>query len=218
LEETLPEKNMQITINNKTIDFKSPLPDTWGTLLALLLKEHVPSDHGITEILLNGKENREILTTDQDLTIPRDTQNIQITTKDAVSITEEGFEKIASLLEHLGREIQTVEGTGSGPSQLPVTRKIMSILEAIRPIANFINSVGMNFSLDYSRIPFNKKHSIRDKIDRFITLLDDFTGLSREKDMATMIRFVKGPLKKEMADWEKLCRIIMEHITASRKR
>jgi hypothetical protein len=172
----------------------------------------VAGEQGITEIKIDGREDPDILTSDQDRPLPQNIRVIELVTKDAMAITREGFEKIKALLHQINQEINDLEESEDNDLSEKATGKCREILEGSRPIINFINSVGMNFNLDFDSIKFNRQISIKGKINRYLKQLQKALSIQQPASSCDLIALLQGPIKKELSDWDRICDILLETI------
>jgi hypothetical protein len=207
---------MKIIVNEKALDYKPLFPMTWGKLLQDLLKDFIDKEHGITGIIVDGEPDTSILTDQRDKPVSEDIQTLEFYTKDALTITEDGFKKINSLIVQLQSEISgCVDSLRKGETKQG-SRKIVNILEATKPIINFINSVGMNFSLDFSKIIFDESnYTIRDKIDEFLKSFGEFIEAQKKQDYVEIADFLEYQFSEDIEIWLKISSILLEEVRAA---
>ena len=65
---------------------------------------------------------------------------MEITTKDSYSITQDGFSKAYTLIESIREEVNKTADLYRSGEMKDASNRIIKVMEAIRPIINFINS------------------------------------------------------------------------------
>jgi|GEM_PF-1490150 len=205
---------MDIYINEAKIDFTPLFPLTWGNFFQKLLQEpgYIPKDHGIVNILLDSVESSNVMVENVDEMVPENISEIKIVTKDSISITRSGLESASDLIESIKTEIANAADLFREENIKEASSKIGKAMEAFKPMVNFINSVGISFSMDFDSIMFNQSTSLREKMESF---LDTFSGLvaaQEKKDYAEVADFLEYKLLEDMSDWNTIANILLEEI------
>ncbi len=203
---------MEIFINEKKIDYNPEEGTTWEDFFKTLLDDFVDKNHGIVKVFADNKDITNYITDKKDETISTDIKTIELLTKDPVSITKDGLKKAFELIENLKIEIENAANLYRKGEVKEGSNKLVSILNAIKPITNFINSVGMSFSLDYSKIMFNESQNIWDKIKDILSSLEELLSIQLKKDYVEIADYLEYQLTDDMEDWRKIIQIISDEI------
>lgn len=210
---------MDIYVNEKPIDYKPKFPLTWGNLFQKLLQEdaYIPSDHGIVKVLLDGADSIHVMVEESDKMVPESIQKMELMTKDSISITRDGFGRAATLVESIKKEVTAAADLYREGNIKDASGKIVNIMEAIQPMINFVNSVGMNFSLNFDEIFYNAttNTTLRQKIETFLSTLQELVVAQEKKDYVEMADYLEYQLVEDMEDWSTIFEILLKEVEAS---
>ncbi len=209
---------MDIYVNNQKISYQPLFPLTWGNFFKKLLQDDnfIPRDHGIVGFVLDDVDSLDIMVEHQDRLVPNTIRKIELFTKDSLSITRDGFAKVATLIENIKAEINLAADLYREGKIQDASGKIVKIMEAIKPMVNFVNSVGMSFNLNFDEILFNfaTKTSLRAKVESFLSTLGEVVSAQEKKDYVEMADFLEYQLIEDMDDWNKLVAILLKEVEA----
>ncbi len=207
---------MDIIINGDKVDFQPLFPLTWKSFFQKLLQNHIPKDHGIVGVVVDGQEALNLMIEDSFKMVAQDTGEVQIATKDSISITKGGIKKIIALTESIKIEAnQTADlyREGKIPEAAGKTAKIM---KAIEPMVNFINSIGMGFSLNFDEMMFDAEITLRQKVDKFVSSLNEMISAQEKEDYVELADLLEYQLTEDMDDWTKLANLLVKEIDLSK--
>lgn len=210
---------MEIYVNGNKIDYQPLFPLTWGNFFQKLLQNdnYIPKDHGIVDIALDDMASLNVMVEQSDKMVPENIQVIKIFTKDSLSITKNGFSKVVTLIGSIKVEIQaTADQYREGKIQ-EASNKIVKVMEALKPMINFINSVGMNFSLNFDEILFDPNTPLRAKVEQFLHSLEELVDAQEKKDYVELADYLEYQLLEDMDDWHKIVSLLLQEVEARHK-
>ena len=82
-------------------------------------------------------------------------------------------------------------------------------MEAIKPMVNFIHSVGMSFKMNFDEIMYDPHTSLRQKVELFLGSLDELVAAQEKKDYVEIADYLEYQLKEDMDDWEKVVALLL---------
>ncbi|MGD2092183.1 MAG: hypothetical protein PVH61_38795 [Candidatus Aminicenantes bacterium] len=205
---------MDIYVNDDKIDYQPMFPLTWRNLFQQLLQNenYIKKDHGIVQIIADDNESLQVMTEEVDKMVPEDIKVLQLFTKDSISITREGFEKVSGLIESIKAEIAAAAELYREENIKGASSKIVNIMEAIKPMVNFIQSVGMSFSLNFDEILFNPDTSLSKKIESFLDTFQDLVAAQMKKDYVEIADYLEYQLIEDMTDWSQVIDILLKEV------
>lgn len=209
---------MDIYVNDKKIAYQPMFPLTWGNFLKKLLQDesYIQKDHGIVRFVIDDVDSIDVMVEQQDRLVPNTIRKVELYTKDSLAITRDGFAKVSTLIENIKAEIVSSADLYREGNIQNASGKIVKIMEAIKPMVNFVNSVGMSFSLNFDEIffNFNTNTSLRAKIESFLTTLTEVIHAQEKKDYVEMADFLEYQLIEDMNDWDKVIGILLKEVEA----
>jgi hypothetical protein len=205
---------MEIYVNDGKINYQPVFPLTWRDLFQKLLQDenYIRKDHGIVRVVVDDEESLQVMVEQRDEMVSEDIKVLQLFTKDSVSITREGFEKVSGLIESIKTEIAAAADLYREGNIPEASSKIVNIMEAIKPMVNFIQSVGMSFSLNFDEILFDQDTSLREKIESFLNTFQDLVAAQMKKDYVEIADYLEYQLIEDMTDWSKVIDILLKEI------
>jgi hypothetical protein len=205
---------MEIYVNDHKVDYQPMFPLTWGNLFQELLKNenYIKKDHGIVRIITDDEESLQLMVEQTDKMVPEDIKVLQLFTKDSISITRDGFEKVSGLIESIKTEIAAAADLYRQGNVKEASSKIVTIMEAIKPMVNFIQSVGMGFSLNFDEILFNQDTSLREKIESFLNTFQYLVAAQMKRDYVEIADYLEYQLIDDMTDWSKVVDILLKEV------
>jgi CRISPR/Cas system-associated protein endoribonuclease Cas2 len=211
---------MEIYVNDCKIDYQPEFPITWGNFFQKLLKEtnYIRKDHGIVQVIVDDEESLQVMTEHVDKIVPEEINVLRLFTKDSISITREGFEKVSSLIDGIKTEIAAAADLYREGNIKNASSKIVTIMEAIKPMVNFIQSVGMSFNLNFDEVLFDRDTSLRQKIESFLNTLQDLVAAQMKKDYIEIADYLEYHLIDDMTDWSKIVDILLKEIEVGARR
>jgi hypothetical protein len=205
---------MNIYINDDKIDLEPELPLSWRDFfLKLLTEKYIRGSHSIIGLTVDEADCLGVLTAGRsEEMIAGDVDTLKIYTQDSVSVAKEGLEKLTPLIENMKTEINNAAGLYKKNNIKEAAAKIAIVMEAFKPLVQFINSVGISFSLDFDTIMFDKKVSIREKMESFMQTFGDIVTVQRDKEYKKMAGYLQDRLLPDMSAWDKIVGIIIEDL------
>ncbi|MCU0289091.1 MAG: hypothetical protein MUF15_22195 [Acidobacteria bacterium] len=146
--------------------------------------------------------------------VPENVAKIEITTKNSLAVAHDGFQKIMSILENVKKEIIAAAQLFREENINEASFKIIKILETIKPIAIFINSVSVNFYLNIDQIPFDAKITLREKVEKFLETIDELVDAQEEQDYVKLADYLEFRLVEDMNDLNKIVHLLLQKIDA----
>ncbi len=210
---------MNIYVNEEKIDYQPLFPLTWGNFFQKLLQDnnYIPKDHGIVDIILDGNASMEVMTDNTDQMVPEDIGEIRISTKDSISITRNGLEKVSNLIESMKAEITGAADLYREGDVKNASGKVARVMEAFKPMINFIQSVGISFTMNFDELMFNPNtgQSLREKIETFLGTFDELVKAQAKRDYVEVADYLEYQLLEDMDDWNKVVSILLQEVEAS---
>ena len=205
---------MDIYINGNQIDYKPLFPLTWGNFFQKLLQEsnYIPKDHGIVGIIVDDVDSLQVMTEQSDKMVPETIKVIKIATKNSYEITRDGFAKATALLDSIKKEIITTADLYREEKIKEASNKIVKIMEAIKPMVNFINSVGMSFSLNFDEILFDPDTTLREKVEQFLESFNKLVTAQEKQDYVEIADYLELQLTEDMTDWNKIISLLLQEV------
>jgi hypothetical protein len=205
---------MEIFVNDSKIDYQPMFPLSWGNLFQKLLQNenYIRKDHGIVRIIADDVESLQVMVEQTDKMVPEDIKVLQLFTNDSISITRDGFEKVSGLIESIKTEIAAAADLYREGNVKEASSKIVNIMEAIKPMVNFIQSVGMSFSLNFDEILFNQDTNLREKIESFLNTFQYLVAAQMKRDYVEIADYLEYRLIDDMTDWSKVVDILLKEV------
>lgn len=207
---------MEIYINGNIIDYQPLFPLTWANFFQKLLENenYIPRDHGIVAVSVDDTDSLNVMTEQSDHMLPENIKVITIATKNSLAITRDGFSKVGALLESIKKEIINAADLYRQGKPNDASTKIVKIIEAIKPIVNFINSVGMSFSLNFDGIPYDSNTTLREKVEQFLETIDQLVAALEKQDYVEIADYLEYRLVDDMEGWNKIVDILLQEVEA----
>jgi hypothetical protein len=208
---------MEIYVNGNKIDYQPLFPLTWGNFFQKLLQHenYIPKDHGIVDIELDDMASLNVMIEQSDRMVPENINVVKIFTKDSLSITKNGFSKVVTLIDSIKTEIQSTADLYREGKIQEASSRIVKIMEALKPMINFINSVGMNFSLNFDEIQYDPNTPLRNKIEQFLHSFEELVDAQEKKDYVELADYLEYQLLEDMDDWNKIVSLLLREVEAS---
>jgi dimeric dUTPase (all-alpha-NTP-PPase superfamily) len=209
---------MKIKVNAKIIDYKPDFPLTWGNFLKKILQEGncIPKEHGVIGIKLDGVDSLNVMTEETDKMVPEDIKLVEIFTRDSITITKEGLEKVVLLIESMKVEVASAADLYREGNLKDASSKIARVMEAFKPLVNFIQSVGISFSMNFDQIMFNQTINLREKIEAFMETLTDLVSAQQKKDYGEVANHLEYKLIDDLSDWTTVANILLQEVESSK--
>jgi hypothetical protein len=208
---------MDIYVNDHKIDYQPMFPLTWGNLFQKLLQNenYIRKDHGIVRVIVDDEDSMKVMMEETEKMVPEDIKILKLFTKDSISITRDGFKKVSDLIESIKTEINMAADLYREGNVKEASSKIVNIMEAIKPMVNFIQSVGMSFSLNFDEITFSPGTNLREKIEGFLNTFQDLVAAQMKRDYVEIADYLEYQLLEDMTDWRKLVDLLLKEVEAS---
>jgi hypothetical protein len=208
---------MDIYVNDHKIDYQPMFPLTWGNLFQKLLQNenYIRKDHGIVRVIVDNEDSMKVMMEETEKMVPEDIKILKLFTKDSISITRDGFKKVSDLIESIKAEINMAADLYREGNVKEASSKIVNIMEAIKPMVNFIQSVGMSFSLNFDEITFSPGTNLREKIEGFLNTFQDLVAAQMKRDYVEIADYLEYQLLEDMTDWRKLVELLLKEVEAS---
>lgn len=203
---------MNIYVNDDKIDLKPQLPLSWRDFFLKLLGEnYVEKNHSIIGLTVDDSDSLDILTSGRsEEMMTEDIETVKIHTQNSVSIAREGLMKLIPLIDNMKSEITGAAGLYKENNIKDASAKIAVVMEAFKPMVQFINSVGISFSMDFDSIMFDKNVSLAEKMEAFMQTFGDIVTVQRDKEYKKMAAYLQNRLLKDMSDWDRIVDIIIK--------
>lgn len=204
---------MNVFLNGLRIDYQPVFPITWRRFIGDLHEAHIEGNHGIVRILLDEKESLSIIKKNPNQKVPENIKKVEIFTKDTFSITKEGFIKVFTLTDSIRCEIPRASHyyrSGQGKMASDIIKKI---LETVKPMIDFLNSVGMNFLLNFDEILTEEGISLREEIESFLKSFSKLVTLHEKKDTLKIADYLEDQFLKDISTWNRVVKKFLREIS-----
>lgn len=201
-------------MNDHKIDYQPMFPLTWGNLFQKLLQNenYIKKGHGIVRIIADDEELQQVMVEQTGKMVPEDIKVLRLFTKDSISITRDGLEKVSDLIESIKTEIAAAADLYREGNVKEASSKIVNIMEAIKPMVNFIQSVGISFSLNFDEILFDQDTSLSKKIESFLNTFQDLVAAQMKRDYVEVADYLEYQLIDDMTDWSTMVDILLKEV------
>ncbi len=209
---------MDIYVNDNKIGYKPMFPLTWGNFFQKMLQEpeYIKKDHGIVKISIDGVDSLDVMLNGTDELVPETIVEIRIHTKDSLSITRDGLAKVTTLIESIKKEISQAADLFREGKIKEGSTKITRIMEAFKPMINFINSIGISFSMNFDEMYFKQGVTLREKIESFLKTFEDLLNAQQKKDYVELADYLEYQLMEDMEDWNSIAVILLKEAEANK--
>ncbi len=204
---------MNVFLNGATTDFQPVFPITWRRFLSDLHEVHIEDNHGMVRILLDEKESLSLIKKNPDQKIPKNIKKVEIFTKDTFSITKEGFIKVFTLTDSIRCEIPRVAHYYRSGQGEPASDIIKKILETIKPMIDFLNSVGINFLFNFDEILTEEGISLRKEIESFLKSFSTLVTFHEKKDNLKTADYLEGQFLRDISTWNRVVKKLLREIS-----
>ncbi len=210
---------MEIFVNDVKIDYAPLFPLTWNNFFQKLLQnsEWIPGDHGIVGVMVDAVDSLNLMIEQSDDLVSQSIGKVEIATKGSLDITRDGFAKAFNLIGSIKSEITGAADLFREGDIEEASKKVVKIMEAIQPMVNFVQSVGLSFGLNFDEILFNPatKTSLQDKVNDFLNTLQEVIAAQQKKDYVEMADYMEYQLVEDMTDWETVIDLLLREVEAS---
>ncbi len=206
---------METKLNEKIVSYSPELPITWEDYLSYLLRNHIDKKHGITSIIVDGKESVGIMTDNPKKLLSQDIQLIEIFTNDSITIAKNGFDKITEIIVRLNTEATITADLYREDKIKEASQNIMKIINAITPVIYFVNSIEKNFNFNFSELSFSKDTSIKDKLDYFTNSFTDLVNSQEKSDFVELADYLEYQFTDDLNDWKTIISLLVKEIENS---
>ena len=149
--------------------------------------------------------------------VPQDINRVEIGTKNSVTITREGLQKVTTLIFSMKEEVASAADLYRDGNLKEASSKIARVMEAFKPMVNFIQSVGISFTMNFDQIMFNQTTSLQEKIESFLQTLSELVGAQQKKDYLEVADYLEYQLVEDLSDWTRIADILLKEVEASEK-
>lgn len=208
---------MDIYVNGNKIEYQPLFPLTWANFFQKLLQDDnfIPKDHGIVGIELDDVESLHVMTEESEKMVPSTIGVVKILTNDSLHITRNGFAKVTTLIGSIKEEIMKTADLFREGKIKEASSRIGKVMEAIQPMLNFINSVGMSFTLNFDEIMFDPNTSLSKKIEQFLKSFEELLNAQQKQDFVELADYLEYQLVEDMTDWEKVVALLLQEVEAA---
>lgn len=203
---------MDIFINNSSIAYQPLFPATWASFLKDLQNGYIEKNHGIVSIFLDKDESSVLTQNKIDEPIPPGINVIEIFTKNIVSITNDGFIKILALTDSVRCEIPLFAEyyrTGQIKKAANILKDMLGI---IKSMMDFVNSVGINFSLNFDEILSETGTSLKTEIEYFKQAVSLLVNMQQKGDNPGIADFLEQRFIKNIYDWNRIIKKLFNEV------
>ncbi len=205
---------MKIFINNQEVQTELLFPLSWAKLVQELLKTAIPANHGIVRVVIDGQENFKVISEEADKPVPETISTLEIFTKDFKTITSDGFLKAFGLLNQLKNEILKSADLFRNGELENAAYKLTAIMDAFKPLIQFIDAIAQSYQLNYEKIPFDQETSIAAKIENFSETLKVIIDAQEKQDYIELADTLEYQFAGQMELWQQILQKILDQINS----
>ncbi len=211
---------MEIYINGNKIDYQPLFPLTWGNFFQKLLENenYIPKDHGIVAVSVDDTDSLNMMTEQSEKMVSDNIKVIRIATKDSLAITREGFSKASTLLENITGVIIDAADLYRQGKLKDTSDKIVKIknffIETFKPIIDFINSVGISFSLNFDALPYDSNTTLREKVGQFLKTVDELEVALEKQDYVEIADYLEYRLAEDINGLNNIVNLLLQEVEA----
>ncbi|MCI0470964.1 MAG: hypothetical protein L0Y73_04840 [Candidatus Aminicenantes bacterium] len=203
---------MDIFINNSRIAYQPLLRATWGSFLKDLQEEYIEKNHGIVRILLDRDES-SVLTQDRlDAPIHPGINVIEIFTRNIVAITSDGFIKILELTDSVRCEIPLFAEYYRKGQIKKAADILKDMLGIIKSMIDFVNSVGINFSLNFDEILIEPGTPLKAEIESFKQAVSSLVNMQQKENNPGIADFLEQRFIENLYDWNRIIKKLLNEV------
>jgi len=208
---------MDVYVNNQKVDFQPPAALSWQEFFELLLKTEVARDHGIVRVIVDGKDGVERMIQQSRQPIPDTVRVIEIHTKDLGTISHDGLLKAESLIESLKGEVVKAAGLFRESQIEEGGKKLIAVMEAIKPLIQFVHSLGTSFSMDFDGIPLTSTQTLRQRVEGFIGSMKEMIDAQERKDFVALADFLEYQMPEDLEGWHQILAVLQREVEKAGK-
>lgn len=203
---------MEIFINGSRKNYQPRFPLTWGEFFSELHENYIEPNHGIIRVLLNNRDSLISIKNNPHHKVPENIKELEVVTKDTLSITKEGFIKVLALTDSIRCEIPATAHHYKAKQTKIASEKIKKILKTIKPMIDFVNSVGINFSLNFDEIFNEKGISLKEEIELFIKSFAKLVKVQEKNDHLEIAEYLEDQFSKDISSWNKITKRLLKEV------
>lgn len=204
---------MDIFINGTKIAYQPSFPLNWGDLIKDLQENRIQQNHGIVKIILDEDEPLTLTAGTIQRAVPQNISRVKIFTRDKFSISKEGFINALALIDSIRCEIPVIANLYREGQTKRASGIIKKVLETVTPMMDFVNSVGINFSLNFEKIFLEQGITLRQGIGDFLRSLADLGRLKGERGNNEIADFLENRFAEEISTFNKIIKELLREIS-----
>jgi hypothetical protein len=93
------------------------------------------------------------------------------------------------------------------------TGKIKKILETIKPMIDFVNSVGINFSLNFDELFSEQGFPLRKEIGVFLKSFSALVNIQGKNNNLETADYLENQFTKDISTWNQITKTILRKIS-----
>ncbi len=188
---------MQLFINKKEIPLNNVEFYNWYHMIDWLLRNKIDNRQGIVELNVDDRSYRHILSDLNAEPFPTHIGRIDIITQDAYAISSSGLEKVQNLLSTLQNELPHLTTHFRSGDLASGSAHLGRFISSLIPMIDFIQSISLNFQIDFSIQLISKELTISDLLTQLQVFFETLNTAQERTDpieLADLLEFEMTPL------------------------
>ena len=203
---------MDIFVNGIEIDYAHP-PLTWGDFYNDWLAGYIEKNHAVVSILVDKTESLNVIAKDPRQSPPGDIKKIEVFTKDTFLITKDGFVRVLALTDSIRCEIPIAAGFYRKGQTIDAAAIIKKIMVSIPAMIDFVNSVGLNYSLNFDEIPLDREITLKKGMEFFLNSFSHLVEVKKRRDNDEIANYLEQQFLKAVATWSKTVKKLLRKVS-----
>ncbi len=203
---------MDVYINHRQVEFKPESSLTWHDFFAALLKDGVLANHGIVRVSVDGQDGMPFMTEQSSQPLPPTVKVVEIHTKDISNISHDGLLKAESLIHSLKTEMVKTSDLFRGGDLEAGGKRLIAVMEAVKPLIQFVHSLGMSYSMDFEQIRLASGQTLRERVEGFIGSMKEIIETQERKDYVALADFLEYQMPEDLESWQQILAVLQKEI------
>lgn len=203
---------MEIFVNTIMIDYL-PASITWGQFYEALCSGHIEKNHAIVSIVADQTEYLNEISKAPGQPIPGDIKKIEVFTKDTFLITKDSFARVLALIDSIRCEIPLAAGFYRKGQTREAASIIKKIMASTTPMIDFINFVGLSYSLNFDEIHLDRETTLKNGIESFLNSFTHFVEVKKRKDRIEIADYLEQQFLKDVITWSKAVKKLLRKVS-----
>jgi len=192
---------MKLEINQEILDLPDDTFASWREMIAWLLHNHIPGDHGITEFMRDGQDISEVLS-DPDGFPFQPTGHFKIGTQNRQQISIQAFDKVFALLKAIQPALRDTANLFREGHLAQGSSDMVALMNAIRTLIDFTQTVATAFGVsaeETDQVP--EWTQLLSSMTRVQSHLEELIAAQSRKDLVAIADILEYELTDAFLPW-----------------